>query len=364
MKILLLGDLCPKENTDPLFQSGDVDTLFGDTLSIIRESDFTFVNLECALTESEGEIIKHGPCLKGSPATASVMKEISIDLAGLSNNHIFDYGIRGYRDTVEALDRAGIPHTGFGENYEDARKNYRFEKNGERICFICVCEHEYSYALKDRMGSRAFDCYDTLSDIRAAKAESDKVIVIYHGGKENCRYPSPRLRKACHAMVEAGADVIACQHSHCIGCSETYRGGFISYGQGNFHFVSDWSKQYPHWPFGLILRYDTESGRVERIPININAAVNGIELSKGETLQNTLDLMETLDASMKDGSFEEGYAAYCESVREHYAKNLSAAFAPDATPKKQSIFGHFLDCEAHLDMLLCHNKTANHTNEK
>ena len=38
--------------------------------------------------------------------------------------------------------------------------------------------------------------------------------------------------------------------------------------------------------------------------------------------------------------------------------------APDATPKKLSLFGHFLDCEAHLDMLLYHNKTANHTNEK
>ena len=72
------------------------------------------------------------------------------------------------------------------------------------------------------MGSRPFDCYDTIADVREAKANADKVIVIYHGGKENCRYPSPRMRKLTHALVDAGADVVACQHSHCIGFFEDF----------------------------------------------------------------------------------------------------------------------------------------------
>ena len=33
-----------------------------------------------------------------------------------------------------------------------------------------------------------------------------------------------------------GADVVLCQHSHCIGCYEQYEGAHILYGQGNFHF--------------------------------------------------------------------------------------------------------------------------------
>ena len=148
-----------------------------------------------------------------------MLKELGVTVCGLSNNHIFDFGKEGAIDTINAIKAAGLDYTGFGENYEDSRKNYVVEKDGETICIIAVCEHEYSYALEDRMGSRPYDEYDTMEDIRAAKAKYDRVLVMYHGGKEQCHYPSPRLYKACHAMAKSGADLILCQHSHCIGCS-------------------------------------------------------------------------------------------------------------------------------------------------
>ena len=364
MKIMLMGDFCPTECTNELFKTKDIKTLFADTVTLFKGNDINFVNMEGALTESEGGIEKFGPCLKGTPIAAEVMKEVGINLVGLSNNHIFDYGIQGYKDTVSALDKAGIAYTGFGDNYEDARKNYYFEKNGEKIAFVCVCESEYSYALEDRMGSRLYDCYDTIADVREAKANADKVIVIYHGGKENCRYPSPRMRKLTHALIDAGADLIACQHSHCIGCSEYYKGAFISYGQGNFHFVSPWRESYPHWPYEVAIKYDTKTNEIERIPLNINAEINGIELSKGETKEQLENLMKELDQSMLDGSYKKGYSDYCESVREFYHGHMGRAHTPDSTERENKVFGHYLDCEAHLDMLLELNKTANHTNEK
>ena len=364
MKILLAGDFSPTKSTNELFKAKDIKTLFGDTLSLFKDNDINFVNMEGALTESDGGIEKFGPCLKGTPIAAEVMKEVGINLVGLSNNHIFDYGIQGYKDTVAALDKAGIPYTGFGENYEDARKNYYFEKNGEKVAFVCVCESEYSYALEDRMGSRLYDCYDTIADVREAKANADKVIVIYHGGKENCRYPSPRMRKLTHALIDAGADLVTCQHCHCIGCTEYYKGKFICYGQGNFHFVNPWSEAYPHWPLEIVIRYDTITGKIERIPVNINAEINGIELSKGETKENIINLMKELDQSIIDGSYKQGYADYCESQREAYHGWIGRAYSENATERDNKVFGHYIDCEAHLDMLLQLNKTANHTNEK
>ena len=124
----------------------------------------------------------------------------------ISNNHIFDYGKRGARDTLAALAAAGIATTGFGEDLADAEKNLVIEKNGERLCVIAVCEHEYSFALEDRMGARPFDPFRTPLAVRAAKRGCDRVVVLYHGGKEQCRYPSPRLREACRAMAESGAE--------------------------------------------------------------------------------------------------------------------------------------------------------------
>ena len=166
MKTLLLGDLSPSLVSAPHFKEKNISLLFGDTVSLFENKDFILVNLECALTEHDTPIKKFGPPLKAPAETAEVMKALGVTCAGLSNNHIFDFGIKGVTDTMATLDRHGIDYTGFGANYEDSRKNYTYEKDGERICIIAVCEHEYSYALEDRMGARPFDVYDTLDDTR------------------------------------------------------------------------------------------------------------------------------------------------------------------------------------------------------
>ena len=136
---------------------------------MFEDKDFVFANIECAITESENAIKKCGPNLKAPIATAEMLKELGVTLCGLSNNHVFDFGKEGAIDTINAIKAAGLDYTGFGENYEDSRKNYVFEKNGEKICIITVCEHEFSYALDDRMGSRPYDEYE------------------YHGGHQSSK---------------------------------------------------------------------------------------------------------------------------------------------------------------------------------
>ena len=251
MKTLLLGDICPTNVTENYFVEQNTDVLFGDVLSLFENKDLIFANLECAITDADTKIRKHGPHLKAPDETAVVMKALGVNCCGLSNNHVFDFGKKGMADTFKALENVGIESTGFGNNYEDSRKNFYFDKNGEKIGLVAVCEREYTYALEDRMGARPFDCYDTIAD--------------YHGGKEFCRYPSPRLRKACRAMARNGADVILCQHSHCIGTYEEYEGCHILYGQGNFHFVKPSNRDC--WSTGLCVEYDTVSDEIEFIPI-------------------------------------------------------------------------------------------------
>ena len=108
MKIMLLGDICPTEITASLFANENTAQLFGDTLSIFKDKDFIFANLECALTNSDKPIKKFGPALKAPAATAKVLKAIGINCVGLSNNHTFDFGIQGINDTITHLDNADI----------------------------------------------------------------------------------------------------------------------------------------------------------------------------------------------------------------------------------------------------------------
>ena len=346
MKTLLLGDVCPTEVTAPLFREKNISELFNDVVSLFDNKDFIFANLECALTEHDMEIKKFGPCLKGPMETAAVLKELGVDCCGLSNNHVFDYGIKGIRDTIQALSDVGIRFTGFGNNYADSRRNYTFENNGEKICVIAVCEHEYSYALEYRMGSRPYDEYDTIDDIRAAKAEHDRVIVIYHGGKEFSQYPSPRLHKLCHAMARSGADVILCQHSHCIGCYEEYEGCHILYGQGNFHFVRPHPQEC--WRTALAVEYDTTENKISFIPIKNND--HSISLASGSEKDEILGQFESRNQALINGGWKDGWHDFCESNKDVYIKTICRACIADAKEYDNNKFAHFLDCEAHTDV--------------
>lgn len=362
MKALLLGDLSPTEDIDPIFKTKNVDALFGESVSIFEGNDINFVNLECAITDSENGIKKFGPCLKACRETLETLKEIGVNYCGLSNNHIFDFGREGALDTIRALDELGIGYTGFGESYEDSRRDLVVEKDGEKVAVIAVCEHEYSYALEDRMGARPYDEYDTMSDIRKAKKDADRVIVIYHGGKEHCRYPSPRLRKLCRAMVENGADVVLCQHSHCIGCYEQYEGGHILYGQGNYHFVYVTRETKPTWNGALAVKYDTKTNEIEFTPL-VNTST-GIDFARGEEKERMMREFAERNQSLKDGSWIEGWREFCRETARMYYNATQSAYGVKAEDIGDTIFAHYLDCEAHSDVWRELFKTANHRNEK
>ena len=358
MKTLFFGDTSPSKKSKESFRRKEVDTLFTDVKDFMRDSDFTFVNLECALTECTDAIKKFGPALAAPKETAEILKGFGVDLCGLSNNHTFDLGIQGIKDTLAALDEVGLDYTGWGDNYEDSRKDYVLDKNGEKIAIITVCEHEYSYALENRMGARPFDEFNTIEDIRAARPDADRVIVIYHGGKEYCRYPSPRLVRLCRAMARAGADMVLCQHSHCIGCYEEYEGCHILYGQGNFHFLSDSPQE--GWYTSLAVKYDTKSDEIGFVPIRV--LDDGITLAKGDDAEEIMSAFEKRNEELKTGEWKKGWHDFCVSMQDRYIENIGNAGRPESTETDNAVFGHFLDCEAHTDVWRELFPTWNQTN--
>lgn len=348
MKITICGDVCPV-GTNDLFIKGEVEELFHDVPKAFADSDRVLINLETALTDQDTPIFKKGPNIKASPLCANVLKEIGITDCGISNNHIFDYGVPGVQDTIRAMTEAGLQYTGFGTDYEDARRNLILEKDGVFVAVIAVCEHEYSYALADRMGTRGYDPYDSLEDIREAKSKYDYVIVMFHGGKEQSVYPSPRLRKVCQAMVRSGADVVLCQHSHCIGCYEEYRNGHILYGQGNFHFTN-YVMDDPQWQSGLIVQLElSDKVGIEFVPVTVVGY--GIALAKGEEKAQLLEEFRERSENLQNGKWLDGWAEFCEKHRDNCLGFLGRAYSENATEYDNDILNGRLHCEAHRDIL-------------
>lgn len=361
MKILFCGDTSPTKDNAHLFAQVATDALFTDTRPLFENADFSIVNLECALTDWQTPINKIGPSIAAPVQTAQVLKDLGVTHCGLSNNHFYDRGPKGVQDTLAALDQAGLVYTGFGANKEDSCKDLVLEKDGKTLCVIAVCEHEYTYALDNRMGCRGFDEFETPLQIRAAKERYDQVAVLYHGGKEHCQYPSPRLRKACHAMAKSGADLILCQHSHCIGCYEQFEGCHILYGQGNFHFVKTVDPSWTGWYQGLIVSYDTDTGLMDFIPVVFTQYA--IRLADKAERESILTAFHARGKHLADGTWLEGWHAFCEANRDSYTKAIADACTEGCSEAAIQKFAHYLDCEAHTDVWRELFPTYNLTNE-
>lgn len=359
MKIVIGGDVSNWHSADT-FREKDVNKCFDKGLQdLFKSADEVIVNLEEAVTESERKIEKFGPNIKGPIGTCDVLKDAGVTICGLSNNHIFDFGIEGVRDTLAELDRCELKYTGYGKDEIDARKDLVIERDGVKVTVIAVCEHEYSYALPDREGARAYDPYDTSDDIVNAKKNSNYVIVLYHGGKENCEYPSPRLVKACRSMIKHGADVVLCQHSHCIGCYEEFNGGHILYGQGNFHFadetpLDDTIKSWMwNTGFAVVLDFGKDKVDFSLVPVVMKKPL--LTVATDEEGKRIFSEFEARNEQLKKGE-------WLELWRETLKKFPWYESAMLGTNK--DLIAHYIDCEAHQDVVREIFKTKNYTNEK
>lgn len=281
MRIAIFGDICPTKDYRALFNNTP-ESLFHDVLSIINESDFTICNFECPATNREHPIVKAGPNLKALPKDLDLLKAAGIDIISLANNHILDYGEEGVVDTISKAKAIDMLYFGGGLNIQEAKEPLIIQKNGIKVGLISFAEHEFNIATETTPGANLFDPYASLKDISMLKDKCDFIIVLYHGGIEEYKYPSPLLQKKCRAIVEAGANVVLCQHSHCIGTTEEYMGATIVYGQGNSVF--GYRDNQAFWNEGLLVEVDTDSNKVAFVLMK--ATKKGIYLDKDDTRLN------------------------------------------------------------------------------
>ena len=158
--------------------------------------------------------------------------------------------------------------------------------------------------------------------------------------------------------MKSGADLVLCQHSHCIGCCENYMGGHILYGQGNFHFVG--KSEFEGWHSSLAMDYDTETNSVKFTPMV--SGERGISLADEKTAEKLLAEFEMRNSALASGRWVLGWEEFCESVRDRYTSAVANAFTPQSSENDDAFFGHYLDCEAHTDVWRQLFKTWHHEN--
>lgn len=347
-KIIIGADIVPTVSNRDLFAKGDATAILGDELkAIIDNSDFVVANLETPIYDGNSPILKCGPNLKCATDTAKGLKALGIDLLTLANNHILDHGKEGLKSTFETLDKEGIPYIGAGWDEESARAPFIIELGGKKVGFYTACQHEFSWIQDYGYGANGFVDLDSPAHIAELRQKVDYLIVLYHAGIEEHRYPTVYVQKVCRKMVDMGADLVICQHTHCVCCQEKYKNSTIVYGQGNFIFGDLKAKE--EWKTSILVQVElNENGsKIEYIPIENNGV--GVNLSKDESILN--NYYERSEEIKKEGVIQEKMYIRSKTMWLWFKGGMHDAELSNMCDSDRMKLLNWLTNEVHVDLL-------------
>jgi hypothetical protein len=201
-------------------------------------ADLVMGNLEEPLTVDTGA----GKCganstrcfqFRAPPSYAQHLRDGGFELLNQANNHGYDYGPAGYKNTQKALEEHGLLHTGAPDQITVV------EVEGVKVAVAGFSSYVWSNSLVDIASAKRV--------IQKATAMADIVVVQVHMGGEGSDKihvkPGTELFlgenrgdpvKFSHAMIDAGADLIVGHGPHVLRGMEFYQGRLIAYSLGNF----------------------------------------------------------------------------------------------------------------------------------
>ena len=162
---------------------------------------------------------------------ATRLGDAGFTVVSLANDHAFDFGEPGLRQTVEALSAAGVGHTGrLGQ--------VSVQPVGSvDVAIVGFAPTDWSASVTDIAEAKRL--------VRRAARTADVVVVAMHGGAEgagaqhvglgNERYLGRNrgdVVRFAHAVVDAGADLVVGHGPRVLRGMEWYKGRLIAYSLG------------------------------------------------------------------------------------------------------------------------------------
>lgn len=221
---------------------------FEKVKGVLEQDDFTLANMETVLSDNMSlrPVEKEGErtfWFMAKSKNAQILTEGSVEVAGVVNNHTYDFGDEGYNDTVKSLEDVGLLVG------EDCSPIY-FEKNGIKVGVVYA--HLWGYY-------QVSDIFDALEEMQG---KCDYKIVFFHGGEEGQHEPDNFKIDACRDLANSGlCDLIVGAHPHVLQPIEVVNNVPIFYSLGNFCFAGNNYPENKTVIYGVNLTKD-ESGKI------------------------------------------------------------------------------------------------------
>lgn len=240
------GDICFDDTCavmqDYIGQGEKIDNnISPQLLQMMNEADVCWINNEFAYSDRGAPLENKMYTFRANPERAAMLQEMGVDIVGLANNHVYDFGAEAMEDTLDTLQQIGIEYVGAGKNLEEAMTPVYREVDGKKIAYVAASRAEKFKMTPQATESAAgiLRCYDTelfLQEIKQAKEQADYVIALVHWGTEYSTELEEVQLTTGRDYIDAGADIVIGAHTHCLQGMEYYQGKPIIYSLGNFWF--------------------------------------------------------------------------------------------------------------------------------
>ena len=237
-------DYFPMEHLAELDSTDISDGIDQRFIDLMRSMDLMWINNEFCYSDRGEELYGKMYTFRSTPSNVSYLHDLGVDIVGLANNHVFDFGEDAFEDTLTTLENAGIPYVGAGRNIDDAAAPVYLNVGGFTIAYVAASRAEYTIYTPEATESSPgiLWCYDNdrfIESIREAAANADYVIALPHWGVEHSTDLEEEQIDGAHAYIDAGADAVIGAHTHILQGIEYYNGKPILYSLGNFWFDRD-----------------------------------------------------------------------------------------------------------------------------
>jgi poly-gamma-glutamate synthesis protein (capsule biosynthesis protein) len=242
----------------------DLASMFRGCAAALKGADLAFGQLETVISD-RGAIVPNARLAMRAPSSsAAALRAAGFGAMSFAGNHCLDWGYEAFGDTLLHAREAGIALCGAGADLAAARQPIEIAREGCRIAILAAssilpegyaagagragcaplrAHTVYEQVEHDQPGTPARirsyphrqDLDALCASIRAAKAESDIVLVSLHWGLHMTEAVlADYQRIAAREAIDAGADAIIGHHPHILKAVEVYKDRPIFYSLGNF----------------------------------------------------------------------------------------------------------------------------------
>lgn len=272
LKIAITGDLSITGSFEKRIVSNE-EIFSNEILKILKEVDVCITNLEGPVTDQT----KYKPYeyqLKSPSKTISYLSKRNIKVYNLANNHIFDYGVSGFSNTLNELKKNNCIY--FGAWLKNKGSKNKIEiRNDIKINLTSITE-------RIRNKNKSLEIATAKYLQKNITSDRGLNIIFHHGGEEYTLFPSPTKRNFLKKIAKKyKPDFIISHHSHILQGFEEVDKTKIFYSLGNFIFDFPSHRLYDYTDESaiLILTINNYNFEYNLIPIKINRDDGIIELS-------------------------------------------------------------------------------------